>query len=391
VAHQRLKKPIESLEALKPRHALEFDGFVAVADILRPEAKKAIAAAISAGVTVRMITGDHFETAYHIGKQLGMVERRDQVFDSRRIGVMSDEELERVIDDIRVFSRVIPEHKYRILALLKKHNITAMTGDGVNDVPALANAHVGVAMGSGASIAKEAGDIILLDDNFKSIVDAMREGRTIFANIRRMLYYLLATNTGEVLTTLGALVVGMPVPLAPVQILWINLVTDTSMVIPLGLEPGERASMTAKPKRPDAPILGRFMISRMILVAITMATLTLGIYATYLESHSQEYARTIAFSALVVMQWASAFAARSDNESLFTHIRIFNGPFYVGLFIAVSLQMLALFGPLGGLLHVTPVSVHDLLATGIIAFIAPIALTEIHKYFGRRIDKKYRS
>jgi len=384
VAHQYLKKPLTKLENIKSKHALVFAGFIAVADILRPEAKKAISTALKAGVTVRMITGDHFETAYHIGKQLGMVTHRDQVFDSRRISVMTDEELEEVIDSIRVFSRVVPEHKYRILALLKKHNITAMTGDGVNDVPALANAHVGVAMGSGASIAKDAGDIILLDDNFKSIVDAMREGRTIFANVRRMLYYLLSTNTGEVLTTLGALIIGLPVPLVPVQILWINLVTDTSMVIPLGLEPGEKANMTAKPKHPDAPILSKFMVSRMILIAITMAVLTLVTYALFSDSHDQEYARTIAFNTLVVMQWSSAFCARSDSESLFSHIRVFNGKFYAGLAIAVSLQLLALFGPLGELLHVGHVSMNDLITTSAVAFVVPIILTEVHKLIGRR-------
>lgn len=387
IAHATLKQPLEHLEKLDKKHRLEFDGFVAVADILRPEAKQAIAAAMKAGVTVRMITGDHFETAYHIGRKLGMVERRDQVFDSRRIGMMSDEELEMVIDSIRVFSRVIPEHKYRILSLLKKHNITAMTGDGVNDVPALTNAHVGLAMGSGASIAKDAGDIILLDDNFKSIVDAMREGRAIYANIRRMLFYLLSTNSGEVLTMLGALVIGMPTPLVPVQILWINLVTDTSMVIPLGLEPGEKAHMTSKPKRPDAPILTKFMVSRMVLIALSMAALTLTLYALYSADHGPEYGRTIAFNALVVMQWANAFCARSDSESLFTRIKVFNGKFYTGLAIAVSLQMLVLFGPLGSVLHVTQVDTSTLAITGIIAFITPIILTEAHKAFGRKYQK----
>jgi P-type Ca2+ transporter type 2C len=384
LAHGNLKKPITKFSDLHKKDKLTFAGFVAVADILRPEAKSAIQTALRAGVTVRMITGDHFETAYHIGRQLGMVHSRDQVFDARHMNVMTDEQLSEIIGNIRVFSRVIPEHKYRILALLKKHNITAMTGDGVNDVPALANAHVGVAMGSGAQIAKDAGDIILIDDNFKSIVDAMHEGRTIYANIRRMLIYLLATNTGEVLTTIGALIVGLPIPLVPVQILWVNLVTDTAMVIPLGLEPGEKYNMRRKPLRASAPILDKFLISRIVLIALTMSSLTLGIYALYNGLYGTEYGRTIAFSALVVMQWANAIGLRSDDEPLWTRLRVWNGKFYAGLTIAVTLQMLALFGGLGDILHVSRVAIGDLVITGAIAFVTPIVLIEIHKYIGRR-------
>jgi Ca2+-transporting ATPase len=385
VAHRSLIKPITELGELTRKDLLTFDGFVAVADILRPEAKKAISSALRAGVTVRMITGDHFETAYHIGRELGMLSSRDQVFDSRRMNVMSDGDLEKVVETTRVFSRVIPEHKYRILALLKKHNITAMTGDGVNDVPALTNAHVGVAMGSGAQIAKDAGDIILIDNNFKSIVDAMSEGRTIYANIRRMLFYLLSTNTGEVLTMIGSLAIGLPIPVVPVQILWINLVTDTSMVIPLGLEPGEKSTMTKKPNRSDAPIFGKFLISRMILVAVTMAILTISMYAMYSARYGHEYGRTIAFSALVVMQWANAFNTRSDDESVLFRLRVFNGKFYAGLAIAGILQLLVLFGPFGELLHVTPVAIGDLVRTGVLAFAIPIITVEIHKWIGRRL------
>lgn len=388
IAYHNLKHPIKSFEDLKKTDKLEFVGYVAIADVLRPEAKHAIQVATRAGVTVRMITGDHFETAYHIGRQLGMVERRNQVFDSRKLHVMSDEELSKTIDTIRVFSRVIPEHKYRILALLKKNNITAMTGDGVNDVPALANAHVGIAMGSGSQIAKDAGDIILMDDNFKSIIDAMREGRTIFANVRRMLFYLLSSNTGEVLTMIGALIINVPLPLVPVQILWINLVTDTSMVIPLGLEPGEKSNMDQKPHHPNAPILGKFMISRMALIAVTMATLTLGLYITYSTQYGHDYGNTIAFSALVVMQWASAFAVRSDHESVFSRLRVFNGKFYIGLTIGVTLQLFALFSPLGAALHLVPIAIGDLAVTSLIAFAVPIILIETHKYIGRRLLSK---
>lgn len=388
VAQATLDHKINSFNELTRKDKLSFIGFIAVADILRPEAKKAIQTAINAGISVRMITGDHYETAYHIGRQLGMVERRDQVFDSRKLHVMSDEEVEEVIGSIRVFSRVIPEHKYRILTLLKKHNITAMTGDGVNDVPALASAHVGIAMGSGAHIAKDAGDIILLDDNFKSIVEAIHEGRTIFGNIRRMLYYLLATNAGEVLTMIGALAINLPLPLVPVQILWVNLVTDTSMVIPLGLEPGEKTNMMRPPRRPKAPILSKFIVSRIGVVALTIAALTLGLYSFYSARYGHEYGRTIAFCSLVVMQWASAFSARSDYESTISRLRIFNGKFYVGLAIAVSLQLLAVFGPLGPLLHVTSVTIGDLFISSTIAFLVPIIIIEIHKFIGRRFFHK---
>lgn len=385
-----LKAPVESLNELPAKTRLDFIGFVAVADTIRPEAKHAIKTALSAGITVRMITGDHFETAYHIGRQLGMIQHRDQVFDSRRMETMTDDELSEAIRGVRIFSRVIPENKYRLLSILKRHNITAMTGDGVNDVPALANAHVGIAMGSGSQIAKDAGDIILLDDNFKSIIDAMREGRTIISNVRRMLYYLLATNTGEVLTMIGALIVGVPMPLVAVQILWVNLVTDTSMVIPLGLEKGQKNAMTQQPERPNAPILNRYLISRMILVALCMAITALTLYIIFSARYGYEYGRTIAFCALVVMQWASAFNARSDYESLFRRLFVWSTPFYVGLAFAIFMQVLAVFGPLQDLLHITRVSIGDLVITGAIAFIVPIVLVEIHKYIGRRSLKNAR-
>lgn len=388
VAYSKLPTAIRKLQDLGEKDTLEFVGFVAVADALRPEAKKAVESALSAGVSVRMITGDHFETAYHIGKQLGMVSKRDQVFDSRLMHDMSDEELEKVVADTRIFSRVIPEHKYRILTILKKNNITAMTGDGVNDVPALSNADVGIAMGSGSHIAKDAGDIILLDDNFKSIIDAMHEGRTVAANIRRMMYYLLATNAGEVLTMLSALVIGLPLPLSPVQILWVNLVTDTCMAIPLGLEPGSKSNMLEKPRSLKSSLLSRFMTSRLIVVAITMAATTLGCYIFFSNKFDHEYGRTIAFNALVVMQWASAFTARSDYTSLLARLKVMNKSFYYGLAAAIGLQLLAMFGPLGDFLHVSEVEVGDLAVTSAISFVILLVVSEAHKFIGRRFFRK---
>jgi len=385
LAKTTLDKPLETFQSMHKAIDFDFVGFLAVADTLRPAARRAIKTAQAAGVSVRMITGDHFETAYHIGRQLGLIESRDQVFDSRVMNNMKDKELTEHIISARVFSRVTPENKYRILQILKQKEVTAMTGDGVNDVPALANAHVGVAMGSGSQIAKDAGGIILLNDNFASIVKAMREGRVIFANIRRMLFYLLSTNLGEVITMIGAMIIGMPVPLAPVQILWVNLVTDTSMVIPLGLEPGEKDVMLRKPIDPKAPLLSAYMITRIILVAFVMGGLALALYAYYSSLYGNAYGQTIAFTALVVMQWANAFNARSTYESVFTRLKVWNKAFYVGLTASVVLQILAIFGPLQGLLHVTPITIGDMVVTGAIAFVILIFVVEVHKFIGRRI------
>ncbi len=385
LAKAPLKKPVKDFDQLHLRLKFEFVGFMAVADTLRPSARKAIRVAQNAGVTVRMITGDHYETAFHIGKQLGLVEDREQVFDSRQMSELSEHELRKRVYSSRVFSRVTPENKFRILQILKGSEVAAMTGDGVNDVPALANAHVGVAMGSGSQIAKDAGDMILLDNNFASIIHAMHEGRVIFSNIRRMLFYLLSTNTGEAITMVGAIALGMPMPLQPVQILWINLVTDTSMVIPLGLEPGEKGVMKRKPVAPDAPLLGAYMISRIIIVALAMAAMGLGLYAFFSHLYGAAYGQTIAFMALVAMQWANAFNARSTFESLFSRLRVMSKPFYVGLAASIGLQVLALGGPLQDLLHITPIQLDHLLITSLASSAVLIALVEIHKWFGRHL------
>ncbi len=388
LAHATLKQSVNEFAELPKSTPFTFDGLVSVADILRPEAAAAIKKARAAGIDVYMVTGDHFETAFHIAKQLGIVEHSGEVFDSRAMHTLSDDELEVVIKDTRVFARVIPEHKHRLLMILNRHNITAMTGDGVNDVPALAGAHVGLAMGSGTSIAKDAGDIILLDNNFRSIVNAVHEGRTVYANIKRMVAYLLSTNAGEVIVALASLIVGVPVPLVPVQILWVNLVTDTCMVIPIGLEPGERRNMLVPPKAADSPLFSRFFLTRIVLTAVTMASLAFVLYLSHLKANGTDYARTIAFHGIVVMQWASAFNSRSDYESLWTRIRRISGPFYLGLGIAVALQFAVMSGALHSLLHLTTLTIHDLVTTTLIAFFVPIVVIELHKWIGRRFFNK---
>ena len=385
IATAPLSAALDSLQALPKSTKLDFAGLVAVADTLRPSARRAIAAAQAAGVSVRMITGDHLETAFSIGLKLGLVTSREQVFDSRLMIDMTDQQLAEAAHTARVFSRVTPENKFRILKVLRLKEVTAMTGDGVNDVPALANADVGVAMGSGSQIAKDAGDIVLLNDDFAGIVRAMREGRIIFSNIRRMLTYLLATNIGEVIVTLGALIAGIPMPLAPIQILWINLVTDTTMVIPLGLEPGEKNVMRRRPTHPKAPILSRYLVVRVILMAAVMATLALVLYNLYSARYNTAYGQTIVFVALVAVQWANALNARSTYDSLFTRIKVWHGPFWAALAVAVTMQCLAVFGPLQSALHVNAVAIGDIFLVTLLAFIVAIIPVEIHKWIGRRL------
>lgn len=384
LATDTIAKPLETFTDLNGRPTFRFVGFMGVADTLRPAARRAIRTAQRAGVTVRMITGDHFETAYHIGKQLGLIETRDQVFDSRLISELTDKQLQERVKTSFVFSRVTPENKFRILQSLKIKEVTAMTGDGVNDVPALSSAHVGVAMGSGSQIAKDAGDIILLNNDFEGIIHAMKEGRVIFSNIRRMLFYLLSTNTGEVLTAVVSIAIGLPMPLSPVQILWVNLVTDTAMVIPLGLEPGEKNIMKMKPIPPKSPLLSRYMIFRTVMVALVMATMAISMYAYFSNRYGADYGHTVAFTALVVMQWSNAFNARSTFQSIITRIKVVNRAFYVGLAISIILQIIAVFGPLQGLLGIKPIAIGDLFMTSLIAFIGPIVAVEIHKFYGRR-------
>ncbi|HEX9153714.1 MAG TPA: cation-transporting P-type ATPase, partial [Candidatus Saccharimonadales bacterium] len=304
-------EPPKDLRNVQKRN-INFVGFLAFADELRPEAAPAIKAAQQAGISVRLITGDHYETAYNIGKNIGLASHPGQVIQGVDLP-KEQKALAIAVRDKTVFARILPEDKFRILKALKETEITAMTGDGVNDVPALANAHVGIAMGSGSDIARDAGGIVLLNDNFATIIKAIAEGRKIFDNIRRMLFYLLSTTIGEAMTMIGALLLGLPLPATAIQILWINLVTDTALVLPLGLEPAEDGHMKRPPRRPQDPLLNRILLSRMALVALVMASVTLAVVAILKHrGHDTAYIQTVAFMTLIVAQWMNAFNARSE-------------------------------------------------------------------------------
>lgn len=367
---------------------IEFVGFVAFADELRPEAAGAIRAAHAAGISVRLITGDHYETAYNIGKQIGLANHPDQVI--RGTDLPKDTtELAAAIENKTVFARILPEDKFRILKALKQSEITAMTGDGVNDVPALANAHVGIAMGSGSAIARDAGGIVLLNDNFSTIIKAIAEGRKIFDNIRRMLFYLLSTSLGEVLTMLGALLVGLPLPVTAIQILWINLVTDTAMVLPLGLEPEEDGHMKRPPRRPKDPLLSKVLLARIAIISATMAMVTLGVVFVLVDQGKDvAYIQTVAFMTLIAAQWINAFNARSEYKSSFSRIGKVNHGLLIGFTIAFSMQMLVMFGPLKSVFGVQDVPIQTLLITSAIVVVAVLLASEIHKIVVRAMRQK---
>ena len=332
------------------------------------------------GVKTKMVTGDHAGTAYAIGRELGLAKDVSEVLDCSKLGNINDEDLSELVKTTTVFARVTPEDKFRILAAIKESEICAMTGDGVNDVPALVGAHVGIAMGDSPSIVQDAGDIVLLDNNFKNITEAIRESRTVLANIRRMLSYLLATNAGEALTMIGALLLLGDQMLTPIQILWVNLVTDSLLVIPLGLEPAEQRILREKPEHKDAAILPTRLIVRMIIIAITMTTITLGTYfIARLVLDSAAEANTLAFTALVVMQWSGAFSARGVYESAFSRLKVRHHIFHYAMIVAILLQVSALFGPLMPLVDTVSVPLPALLIVSLVALVLPLTIIEIHK------------
>ncbi|MCS7177960.1 MAG: cation-translocating P-type ATPase [Anaerolineae bacterium] len=311
--------------ASKPHARLEdaeqemvFLGLVGMIDAPRPEARAAIQTCEQAGIKPVMITGDHPITALAVARELGML-KTGKVVAGPELEVMSDEELEREVESIEVYARVSPAHKLRVVtALQKKGHIVAMTGDGVNDAPALKRADIGVAMGiTGTDVSKEAADMTLLDDNFASIVAAVEEGRTIFGNIKKYLMYLLSSNVGEILLMAGASLLGMPLPLTAVQILYVNLATDGLPALALSVDPPDPDLMRRKPRNPRTSIFTRPVVGLMATGGIWSAIVNLSLFSWALHSgRSAAEAMTMAFVSLVLIQFFKAYNFRSDYHSV---------------------------------------------------------------------------
>jgi magnesium-transporting ATPase (P-type) len=327
-------RPDESLE-----QELVYLGLVGILDPPRPEARKAIEEASAAGIRVLMITGDHPGTAARIAGDLGIVAPGARALTGAELEAASDEELQTAVREVSVYARVAPEHKLRIVhALQANDQIVAMTGDGVNDAPALKSADIGVAMGmTGTDVTKEAADMILADDNFATIVAAVREGRGIFANIRKFLRFLLSSNVGEVLTMFfGVVLAGViglddtgeavAVPLLATQILWINLLTDAAPALALGVDPPPDDVMQRPPRKLTDRVIDARMWFGIFWVGLVMAIVTLVAFDLRLPggllggSGDIDEARTMAFTTLVIAQLFNCFNARSDRTSAFHHL-----------------------------------------------------------------------
>ncbi|MDH7480835.1 MAG: HAD-IC family P-type ATPase [Armatimonadota bacterium] len=341
-AYKELPREQEVISHSDVESGLVFLGAVGMMDPPREEAPMAVKQAREAGIRVIMITGDHANTARAIAESIGLLEREMMVVEGRALDRMSDEELAQAIGRIAVIARAEPEHKLRIIKALKERgHVVAMTGDGVNDAPALKCADIGIAMGiSGTDVAKEAADMILLDDNFATIVSAVEEGRAIFANIRKVVQYLLSTNTGEVFIYLTTILSGLPLPLFPVQILWINLVTDGFCTAPLSFEPKEPGLLKEPPRDPKERIVNRYVVSNIVFVALFMLIGTFSLYYWGLGSIGIWKARTFAFVVMALFQAFNALNVRSSRYSLFK-IGVLTNPYLLAGATASAVAQIA--------------------------------------------------
>ncbi len=345
IAYADLSAEIDDVQDEHIRHDMVFVGLVGMSDPPREEAKEAVRLCRQAGIRVVMITGDNRITAESVAKQLELP--IGEVVSGVELQEMSDDELSRRVEQISVFARIEPLHKLRIVNALKEcGHIVAMTGDGVNDAPALKTADIGVAMGiTGTDVAKEASDMVLADDNFASVVSAVEEGRAIFNRLRNVLFFFLATNLGELFALiLSVLVVGQA-PLLAVQILWVNLVTDTAGGIPLGFEPTFGDELKQPPRNPKVGLVFPGMLFRVGLASLFIGTGTYLVFNWAYARTTLDEARTVAFCTMVTFQWFQAFSARSDEYTAFRLGFFRNRWLVVSIAIAVLLQLAVVYLP----------------------------------------------
>jgi len=364
---------------------LTFLGLVGLADPPRPEVAESLASCRTAGIEVAMITGDHPATAKAIARRLGMVEEDAPVLTGAELHRLSEDQRRAAVAHVQVYARVSPEQKLDIVTALQDRNeFVAMTGDGVNDAPALKRADIGVAMGlKGTDVAREAADAVLLDDNFATIVAAVREGRRIYANIRKFIKYTMTSNSGEIWVILLAPFLGLPLPLLPVHILWINLVTDGLPGLALGVEPAERDVMRRPPRPPGESVFAHGLWQHILWVGLLIAALSLGAQAWAYHSGSENW-QTVVFTVLTFCQLVHVLAIRSDRDSLFTIGWLGNRPLIAALALTVALQLAVVYlAPLQAVFRTGDLSFQELLAVLGLPWVVLVAV-EFEKWLARR-------
>ena len=341
-------------------------GLVGIIDPAKKSAKKAVADCKKAGIKVVMITGDHQKTATAIAKDLKIL-TTGKVITGEELDALSDEKYFEIVEDIQVYARVKPTQKMRIVETLKqKKNIVSMTGDGVNDAPALKKASIGVAMGNGTDVAREASDMIIEDNDFATIVKAIKEGRKIYDNIKRFVKFQVSTNVGAILTIIGTSLLSLPLPFNPAQLLWINIVMDGPPAQTLGLEGAEKDVMERKPETGD--ILNRNVLLKILISGIVMAIGTIGLFIYELNTANDSKAMTIAFTLFVVYQLFNAYNCKANSESSSKYL-------YVGIILSLLLQILIIYIPqLQIIFKTTSIGLIDWISIIIVAF--TIILTE---------------
>jgi Ca2+-transporting ATPase len=388
MARRRLDREPDAYRAEELEDRLVFLGLAAMKDPLRPEAKAAVQACHDAGIQTVMITGDHKDTAVAIAEELRGVKGPIQSLSGMELDRLSDDELVRTVDEVAVYARVSAEHKLRIVKAWKARGaIVAMTGDGVNDAPAVKAADIGVAMGvTGTDVTKEAADMVVTDDNFASIAAAVEEGRGIFDNVRKTIHFLLSCNVSEVLVMLFATLIGLPLPLLPIQILWMNLVTDGFPALALAVDPKSPDLMKQPPRRPEARLLDGGTLLAIGAQGVMLGAISLGAFAYSLYGLHQEVeqARTVAFTVMVIAQLVHAFNCRSERWSLFQVGLWTNRPLLLAFLLSLGIQVAVLTIPAAApIFKVVSLPIEDWALMGVMGLL-PFLLMELIKALRRR-------